>query len=66
MKQIYLLIRKERNKMKERQFTEDICKVLVHEEPEVVFGLLEKAGIKVNVDSDNIFDIIHKIRGLSK
>ncbi len=52
--------------MKERQFTEDICKVLVHEEPEIVFGLLEKAGIKVNVDSDNIFDVIHKIRGLSK
>lgn len=50
--------------MKEKQFTEDVCKVLAHEDAETVFAFLKKAGIEVDIDKDNVFDVIHKIRGL--
>lgn len=50
--------------MKERQFTEDICKVLVHEEPEVMFALLKAANIEANAEKDNVYDVINRIRGL--
>lgn len=53
-------------KEKERQFSEDICKVLVHEDPEVVFGLLYMAGINADVDHDNVFGVIQQIRELRK
>lgn len=50
--------------LKEKQFTEDVCKVLVHEDSETVFALLNKAGIEIDVEKDNVFDVIRKIRGL--
>lgn len=52
--------------MKEKQFSEDICKVLVHEEADTVFALLKNAGIDINIEKDNVFDVIKKIRGLKK
>lgn len=50
--------------MKKRQFTEDICKVLVHEEPAVVFALLKAANVEANAEKDNVYDVIYRIRGL--
>lgn len=64
MKRIYTLIKKGDKKLKEKQFTEDVCKVLVHEDAETVFALLNKAGIEIDVEKDNVFDVIRKIRGL--
>lgn len=57
-------LRKGDKKLKEKQFTEDVCKVLVHEDSETVFALLNKAGIEIDVEKDNVFDVIRKIRGL--
>ena len=57
-------IKKGKIKMKERQFTEDICKVLVHEEPEVMFALLKAANIEADAEKDNVYDVIYRIRGL--
>lgn len=50
--------------MKERPFTEDICRILVYEKPEVIFALLKAANIEANAEKDNVYDVIYRIRGL--
>ena len=46
------------------KFTEALCKVLAHEDPEVVLALLRNAGIIVSNKPQHIFSVVQEIRDM--